>query len=71
MNDVVNEAVALVLHELSRHRVSLRTELAAALPQVNGDRIQLQQVFVNLMNNGIEAMQPGARVPARGPGADR
>jgi signal transduction histidine kinase len=58
INDVANEAVALVQHELSRHRVSLRLELAAALPQVKGDRTQLQQVLVNLMNNGIEAMQP-------------
>jgi PAS domain S-box-containing protein len=58
INDVVNEAIALVQHELSRHRVSLRMELAAALPRVNGDRIQLQQVIVNLVNNSIEAMQP-------------
>jgi PAS domain S-box-containing protein len=58
INDVVNEAVALVQHQLSSQRVSLRMELAAALPRVNGDRIELQQVIVNLMNNGIEAMQP-------------
>jgi PAS domain S-box-containing protein len=57
INDVANEAVALVQPELSRHRVSLRMELAAALPRVNGDRIQLQQVIVNLVNNGIQAMQ--------------
>jgi signal transduction histidine kinase len=58
LNDVAHEAIALVQHELSRQGVSLRTELAAALPRVNGDRIQLQQVIVNLVNNGIEAMQP-------------
>jgi PAS domain S-box-containing protein len=58
INDVANEAIALVQHELPSHRVSLRMELAAALPRVNGDRIQLQQVIVNLVNNGIEAMQP-------------
>jgi PAS domain S-box-containing protein len=58
INEVANEAVTLVQHELSRHRVSLRMELAAGLPLVSGDRIQLQQVLVNLMNNGIEAMQP-------------
>jgi signal transduction histidine kinase len=57
INDIANEAVALVQHELARQRVSLRMELAAGLPRVNGDRIQLQQVIVNLMNNGIEAMQ--------------
>jgi signal transduction histidine kinase len=58
INDVANEAVTLVQHELSRHRVSLRMELTAGLPLVNGDRVQLQQVLVNLINNGIEAMQP-------------
>jgi C4-dicarboxylate-specific signal transduction histidine kinase len=58
INDVANEAIALVRHELSSQRVSLRMEFAAALPRVNGDRIQLQQVIVNLVNNGIEAMQP-------------
>ncbi len=57
INDVANEAIALVQHELSRHRVALRMELADALPRVNGDRTQLQQVIVNLLNNGIEAMQ--------------
>ena len=39
-------------------RVSLRTELAAALPPVLGDRIQLQQVVINLVMNGLEAMAP-------------
>jgi C4-dicarboxylate-specific signal transduction histidine kinase len=58
INDVANEAIALVQHELSRQRVSLQMELAGALPRVNGDRVQLQQVIVNLVNNGIEAMQP-------------
>jgi C4-dicarboxylate-specific signal transduction histidine kinase len=58
INDVVNEAIALVEYQLSRQRVSLRIEFAADLPQVNGDRIQLQQVVVNLVNNGVEAMQP-------------
>jgi C4-dicarboxylate-specific signal transduction histidine kinase len=57
INDVVNEAIALVQHELSRHRVSLRVELGSYLPPVNGDRIQLQQVIVNLVINGVEAMQ--------------
>ncbi len=58
INDVVNEAGALVRHELFSQRVLLRMELAADLPRVNGDRIQLQQVIVNLVINGIEAMQP-------------
>ena len=58
INDVVKEVVALVQRELISHRVSLRTELASALPKILGDRVQLQQVIINLVMNGIEAMQP-------------
>jgi PAS domain S-box-containing protein len=56
-NDVVREVVALVQRELTNHRVSLRTELAPAPPIILGDRVQLQQVMINLVMNGIEAMQ--------------
>ena len=52
------EAIALVQRELISHRVSLRTELAPAPPMILGDRVQLQQVIINLVMNGIEAMQP-------------
>jgi signal transduction histidine kinase len=48
----------LVQRELLSHRVSLRTELAPALPMVLADRVQLQQVIINLVINGIEAMKP-------------
>src|ERR1700726_4697235 len=58
VNDVVRETIALVQHELISHQVSLRTELAPALPMILGDRVQLQQVIINLVMNGIEAMQP-------------
>ncbi len=58
INEVVNEVITLLHHELFSHRVSLRTELAPALGLVLGDRIQLQQVILNLIINGIEAMQP-------------
>jgi PAS domain S-box-containing protein len=57
LNDVVREAIALVQRELSSHRVSLRTELTPAPPLILGDRVQLQQVVINLVMNGIEAMQ--------------
>jgi PAS domain S-box-containing protein len=57
INSVVNEVVALVQRELFRHRVPLRMELSPALPIVLADRIQLQQVIINLVMNGIEAMQ--------------
>jgi PAS domain S-box-containing protein len=57
VNDVAREAIALIQRELTSHRVSLRMELAPALPKILGDRIQLQQVIINLLMNGIEAMQ--------------
>jgi PAS domain S-box-containing protein len=58
VNDVVREAIELVKRELSGQLVSLRTELAPSLPAILGDRVQLQQVIINLVMNGIEAMQP-------------
>jgi PAS domain S-box-containing protein len=58
VNNVVREAIALVQGELSNHGVSLRTEFAPDLPTIMGDRVQLQQVIINLVMNGIEAMQP-------------
>jgi PAS domain S-box-containing protein len=57
VNDVVREVIALVRRELVSHLVSLRMELAPALPMILGDRVQLQQVIINLVMNGIEAMQ--------------
>jgi signal transduction histidine kinase len=57
VNDVVREIIALVQRELISQQVSLRTELASPLPMVLGDRVQLQQVLINLVMNGIEAMQ--------------
>jgi C4-dicarboxylate-specific signal transduction histidine kinase len=56
-NDVVREVTALVQRELISHRVSLRMELAPTLPMILGDRVQMQQVIINLVMNGIEAMQ--------------
>jgi PAS domain S-box-containing protein len=58
INDVVNEVIALVQREVFSQGLSLRTELAPALPAVLADRVQLQQVLINLVINGIEAMQP-------------
>jgi NO-binding membrane sensor protein with MHYT domain len=56
INDVIREAILLVQREVLRHGASLRTELASALPHVLGDRVQLQQVIINLLMNGVEAM---------------
>jgi signal transduction histidine kinase len=56
INDTIREIVALAQNEVSRNRVTLRMELAADLPPVLGDRVQLQQVILNLLMNGVEAM---------------
>ena len=58
INDVIREVIPLVHQEVLRHRVSLRLELAPTLPAVLGDRVQLQQVIINLLVNGMEAMAP-------------
>ena len=56
VNDVVGEMLVLLRSEADRHSVVMRTELAADLPSVSADRVQLQQVLMNLMLNGMEAM---------------
>jgi PAS domain S-box-containing protein len=56
MNDVIKDVVTLVRTEVQKHRASICTELASGLPPVVGDRVQLQQVIINLLINGAEAM---------------
>jgi PAS domain S-box-containing protein len=56
LNDATREVIALSLSELQRNRVILRCELADDLPHVTGDRVQLQQVILNLLRNGSDAM---------------
>ena len=58
INDVIEEVMLIFRHEAIAHGVSLRQELASALPQVLGDRVQLQQVIMNLLMNGIQATSP-------------
>jgi len=57
VSEVIQEMVVLLRSEASRHSVSILTELSEDLPRVVADRVQLQQVLMNLMLNGIEAMQ--------------
>jgi signal transduction histidine kinase len=57
VNEVIREMVALLRGEAARYSISIRTGLAAGLPQVLGDRVQLQQVVMNLMLNSIDAMR--------------
>jgi PAS domain S-box-containing protein len=56
VNAMILEAIALARSEIERHRVLLQTELANDLPRIRGDRVQLQQVILNLIMNAIEAM---------------
>jgi C4-dicarboxylate-specific signal transduction histidine kinase len=56
VNETIGEVVVLAESQTRRNRVILQTELAANLPPIMGDRVQLQQVVLNLMLNGIEAM---------------
>jgi PAS domain S-box-containing protein len=57
MNEVIREMNILLRSEATRYSISMRTELSEDLPQIMGDRVQLQQVLMNLMINGIEAMR--------------
>jgi PAS domain S-box-containing protein len=57
VNEVAWEMFALLRSEANRHSISMHTELAPNLPKTKADRVQLQQVFMNLMLNGIEAMR--------------
>jgi signal transduction histidine kinase len=56
IDDVIGQVLAISRAELLRHNVVLRTELASGQRPVLGDRVQLQQVLLNLMMNGVEAM---------------
>jgi C4-dicarboxylate-specific signal transduction histidine kinase len=57
VNELIREMIVLLRSEASRYSISIRTELAGNLPKVMADRVQLQQVFMNLMLNGIDAMK--------------
>lgn len=63
INDVIREVVALITHELAREHVGLRTHLADALPAVLADRVELQQVVLNLVINSIEALRTAVDRP--------
>jgi PAS domain S-box-containing protein len=57
VNEIIEEMDLLLRSESHRHAVSLRTDLADELPKITADRVQLQQVVMNLMLNGIESMR--------------
>jgi C4-dicarboxylate-specific signal transduction histidine kinase len=57
VNELIREMIVLLRSEANRYSISVRTELAEHLPKITADRVQLQQVFLNLMLNGIDAMK--------------
>jgi PAS domain S-box-containing protein len=61
INEAVLEVIALTRPEVLKNGVSVRTQLAEGLPHVHGDRVQLQQVLINLIINAIEAMRDGGK----------
>jgi signal transduction histidine kinase len=63
LNETIGEVIAMARSEVQRNRVSLQTKLANDLPLILGDRIQLQQVILNLLINAIQAMSGGGEGP--------
>ena len=63
LNGVIQEVLELTRSELERHEISVRCDLDSGLPGVQGDRVELQQVILNLVMNGIEAMLPDTSRP--------
>jgi PAS domain S-box-containing protein len=57
VNEIVHEIFTLLQGEAIRYSITMRPELAADLPKIKSDRVQLQQVFMNLMLNAVEAMR--------------
>ncbi len=65
MNAVIEDTISLVHHETERNKIFLRTELDPGVPPVSGDRVQLQQVILNLTMNGIESIAGQDHEPKR------
>jgi PAS domain S-box-containing protein len=57
VNEIIEEMIALLRGEATRYSISVQTELTADIPPVMGDRVQLQQVMMNLITNSVEAMK--------------
>ena len=57
VNDVIREMIVLLSNDATRYSISVRTELAQDLPRIMGDRVQLQQVIMNLITNSVDAMR--------------
>ena len=57
LNEIIAESVGFMREEAIRHRITIRTELARDLPEIKGDRVQLEQVVLNLIINAIDALR--------------
>jgi signal transduction histidine kinase len=57
VNELIREMIGMLRSDAKRHSITMRTELDPDLPEVMAERVQLQQVFMNLMLNGIDAMK--------------
>jgi PAS domain S-box-containing protein len=62
VNQLIGEMIVLLRNEAARYSISIRSDLGENLPNVMADRIQLQQVFMNLMLNGFDAMKDGCSI---------
>jgi C4-dicarboxylate-specific signal transduction histidine kinase len=65
MNDLIRKTIALTAGEMASHQVQLETDLAPDIPEITGDRVQLQQALLNLIVNAIEAMDAVRERPRR------
>src|SRR5262249_30983679 len=65
INEVVLEVIGLTHREMAKNGISVQTQLAESLPVIRGDRVQLQQVILNLLINAIEAMSTTSEGPRK------
>src|SRR5260370_3656259 len=63
INEIIQQVITLLRNELTRNGVYISTELAANLPSVPGDPVELQQVLINLIMNALEAMRLATKQP--------